>query len=216
VQDLRTSFREGGESAAGFPPPGRLDSAAIYSAADVMATARYSGYSATDQAVSELFAIGAPTSGPVVTLFSVSSGLLLAFAGGIWWSAGGDRRLRRLAVLGAAGALEALVLWNFFPMHMRGAAHTAADTVHLLLAANPFVPLGIIVAPSAFRGCSECIRSERWSCCSRWRRLRSRTPLPGRERTDTGAGSGQGGSGSTAMGCGRWYGPAPCGATARR
>lgn len=127
-------------------------SPAIYIAADVAAAARYPGYSATDQAVSELFAIGAPTTGLVVPLFSVSSGLLLAFAGGVWWRAGRDRRLRLLAVAFAAGALEALVLWNFFPMHMRGVGRTATDTMHLLLAANPFVPLGMIVGASAFRG----------------------------------------------------------------
>jgi Protein of unknown function (DUF998) len=127
-------------------------SPAIYLAADLAAVARYPGYSATDQAVSELFAIGAPTSGLVVRLFSISSGLLLAFAGGVWWRAGRDRRLRLLAVIFAAGALEALVLWNFFPMHMRGVARTATDIMHLLLAANPFVPLGMVVGASAFRG----------------------------------------------------------------
>jgi hypothetical protein len=127
-------------------------SPAVYVAADLVAVARYPGYNATDQAVSELFAIGAPTSGLIVPLFSLSSALLLAFAGGVWWRAGRDRRLRQLAVVFAAGALEALVLWNFFPMHMRGAPRTATDTMHLLLAANPFVPLGMIVGASAFRG----------------------------------------------------------------
>src|SRR5689334_2373489 len=110
-------------------------SPAIYITADMAAAARYPGYSATDQAVSELFAIGAPTSGLIVPLFTVSSGLLLAFAGGVWWCAGRDRRLRLLAIMFAAGALEALVLWNFFPMHMRGAVRTATDTMHLILAA---------------------------------------------------------------------------------
>jgi hypothetical protein len=52
----------------------------------------------------------------------------------------------------AAGAVDALVLWNGFPMHRRGDPHTATDTMHLLLAANPFVPLGMIVGASAFRG----------------------------------------------------------------
>jgi hypothetical protein len=127
-------------------------SPAVYIAADLAATARYRGYSATNQAVSELFAIGAPTSGLVVPLFSLSSGLLLAFAAGIGGRAGRDPRLRRLALVFAAGALEALVLWNFFPMHMRGAGRTATDTMHLLLAANPFVPLGMVVGASAFRG----------------------------------------------------------------
>ena len=127
-------------------------SPAVYVAGDLAAAARYPGYRATDQAVSELFAIGAPTSGLVVALFTLSSALLLVFAGGVWRRAGRDRRLRQLAVVFAAGAVDALVLWNGFPMHRRGDPHTVTDTMHLLLAANPFVPLGMIVGASAFRG----------------------------------------------------------------
>ena len=58
-------------------------SAAIYVLTDIAAAASYPGYSYADQAVSELFAIGAPTSDFVVPLFSLSSALLLLFGLGI-------------------------------------------------------------------------------------------------------------------------------------
>jgi Protein of unknown function (DUF998) len=127
-------------------------SPAIYIGADLAAAARYPGYSASDQAVSELFAIGAPTSSLVVPLFTASSVLLLAFAGGVWRSAGRNRWRRLLAVAYAASALDALVLWNFFPMHMRGAERTATDTMHLILAVNPGVPLSLVFGAAAFTG----------------------------------------------------------------
>src|SRR5690348_16794488 len=104
--------------------------AALYPLADIVATARYPGFSYRDQAVSELFAIGAPTSALVVPLFSISSALLLLFAAGIWISANGPRWLRLLAVMMALNTLDALVLWNFFPMHMRGTQPTFTDTMH--------------------------------------------------------------------------------------
>src|SRR5512146_1154231 len=94
--------------------------AAMYPLSDILASTRYPGFSYRDQAVSELFAIGAVTSGFVVPLFTASSTLLLLFAVGIWLSANGRRSLRWLAVMMALNAADALVLWNFFPMHMRG------------------------------------------------------------------------------------------------
>src|SRR6185295_2886948 len=60
--------------------------AVLYPLADIFASTRYPGFSYRDQAVSELFAIGAPTSGLVVLLFTISSTLLLLFAFGIWAS----------------------------------------------------------------------------------------------------------------------------------
>src|SRR5689334_16006053 len=115
-----------------------LLSAVIYIAADVIAARRYPGFSYTDQAVSELFAIGAPTHDLVVVAFTISSALLLAFAAGMWRIVSGNRRRRILAAMLVANAVNTLVLWNVFPMHMRGEARTWTDTMHLLLAANPF------------------------------------------------------------------------------
>lgn len=123
----------------------------VYIAADVSASLSYPGYSYTDQAVSELFAIGAPTSEAVVRLFTVSSALLLAFAPGIRGAAPQDRLMRWLAWLVALNAVVSLVLWNVFPMHMRGAQPTMTDTMHGLLATNPFPLLAIGVAAAGSR-----------------------------------------------------------------
>lgn len=128
----------------------------VYVFTDLAAALAYPGFSIADQAVSELFAIGAPTSRPVVLLFSISSALLLAFSLGIALGARGSGALRLLAVMFAASAVDALILWNFFPMHMRGAERTFTDLMHLILAANPFVVATLVIAAFAFR------RAFRW------------------------------------------------------
>lgn len=94
-------------------------SAVVYVTADLVACLQYPGFSFTDQAVSELFAIGAPTAGLVVPLFSLASTLLLFFAAGVWRAAGA-RPLRLASAMLAVSAVNALVLWNIFPMHNAG------------------------------------------------------------------------------------------------
>lgn len=126
--------------------------AAVYPLSDIVAATRYPGFSYRDQAVSELFAIGAPTSEFVVPLFTVSSTLLILFALGIWLSANGRRSLRLMAVMMALNATDALVLWNFFPMHMRGAQPTFTDMMHGLFAIDPFLLAAVILGAIAFRG----------------------------------------------------------------
>lgn len=126
--------------------------AVIYPLSDIFASTRYPGFSYRDQAVSELFAIGAPTSGLVVPLFSISSALLFLFAIGIWMSADGRRSMRLAAVMMALNAADALVLWNFFPMHMRGSEPGFTDMMHGLLAIDPFLLAAVILAAVAVRG----------------------------------------------------------------
>jgi hypothetical protein len=126
--------------------------AVLYPLADIVAATRYPGFSYRDQAVSELFAIGAPTSRLVVLLFSISSTLLLPFAIGIWMSGDGRRSVRAMAVMMALNAVDALVLWNFFPMHMRGSPPTFTDTMHGLLAIDPFLLAALVLGAVAFRG----------------------------------------------------------------
>jgi len=126
--------------------------AALYPLADILASTRYPGFSYRDQAVSELFAIGAPTSTLVVTLFSISSTLLLLFAIGIWMSSNGRRLVKWVAAMMALNAVDALVLWNFFPMHMRGEEPGFTDTMHGLLAIDPFLLAAIVMAAVVFRG----------------------------------------------------------------
>lgn len=117
--------------------------ALVYIGADIVAGMLYPGYSFMDQAVSELFAIGAPTSGLVVALFTLSSVLILGFAAGVWASAGGDRALGLAALMFAAMAVNGLALWLLFPMHMRGDVRTFTDTMHIVFSVNPFVLVGI-------------------------------------------------------------------------
>jgi hypothetical protein len=123
-----------------------IGGAAIYPLADIFASTRYPGFSYRDQAVSELFAIGAPTSDLVVPLFSFSSTLLLLFAIGIWMSSGGQRLMRFVAIMMALNMIDALVLWNVFPMHMRGEPQTFTDLMHGLLAIDPFLFAAVIGA----------------------------------------------------------------------
>ena len=123
-----------------------------YVATDIFAGVRYPGYSFTDQAVSELFAIGAPTSRFVVPLFTLSSALLGACAFGVWTASGPGRALPWLAVMMFLNAVNSLVLWVFFPMHMRGVTPTFTDTMHVILAINPFVLLSVVLGIGAFKG----------------------------------------------------------------
>jgi hypothetical protein len=88
----------------------------------------------------------------VAALFSCSSVLLLAFSIGTWLIAGARRLLRALALAFAGSAIIGLLIWNIFPMHMRGADRTFTDTMHLLLASNPFVLLSLALAVVAFSG----------------------------------------------------------------
>ena len=126
--------------------------AVLYPLSDTLAAMRYPGFSYRDQAVSELFAIGAPTSALVVSMFTSSSTLLLLFAAGLWMSSGGRTIVRWIAVMMALNFIDALVLWNFFPMHMRGAERTFTDTMHGLLAIDPFLLVAMVLAAIAWRG----------------------------------------------------------------
>jgi hypothetical protein len=125
----------------------------LYVGTDILAGALYPGYGFISQAISELFAIGAPTSGLVVPLFTVSDALLIAFAFGVWMSADRNRALRVMALMIIGNAINGLVLWNLFPMHMRGVEATFTDTMHVALAGLgvAFVLLAIVFGAVAFR-----------------------------------------------------------------
>jgi hypothetical protein len=125
----------------------------LYDGTDILASLVYPEYSYRDQAVSELFAIGAPTTALVVPLFTLSSIALILFAIGASWSfAARARAVRVLALMMLGGAIVGLLIWNVFPMHMRGAERTLTDKMHLILAANPFILLAICAAAVAFPG----------------------------------------------------------------
>lgn len=129
-----------------------IASAVIYVLTDIAAAASYPGFDYADQAVSELFAIGAPTSPFVIQLFSLSSALLLLFGLGIWLVSKGNLAMRLLSLMFVGSAVVALSLWNFFPMHMRGEERNFTDEMHLILATNPFVLASLVVAGFIFHG----------------------------------------------------------------
>lgn len=106
-------------------------SSLVYGAANVVAGMSWTSYSFTDQTISELSAIDAP-SRSIWQAFMLPYGLLsLAFALGVWWSARGNRRLRIASVI----LLAICLLGPFWPpMHLRGTPATLTDTMHIVFA----------------------------------------------------------------------------------
>lgn len=124
----------------------------LYVAADVLATVLYEGYSYTDQTISELFAIGAPTRPLSLVLAPAYALLVYAFGAGLWASAGGKRALRLVAAGLVGKEVLGLVVTLFFPMHMRGVEGTLTDTMHglLTLVGNLFFLIAIGFGATVF------------------------------------------------------------------
>jgi hypothetical protein len=99
---------------------------------------RYPAYSPISQTVSELSAWGISTRPLWIVLGSLYELLMIAFALGVWASAGERRSLRTAGgLLLAYGMLG--VAWPFASMHQRqvlaAGGETLADTAHLVLVA---------------------------------------------------------------------------------
>jgi hypothetical protein len=123
----------------------------LYIITDILAGNFYPGYNFNSQAVSELFAIGAPTAMFVVILFSICSILYLCLSLGIFYYAKNNNLLRFLSFMVFANAINCLILWNFFPMHMRDEGKTFTDTMHTILAINPFILISIVIGSIYFK-----------------------------------------------------------------
>lgn len=108
--------------------------AIVYLTADILCGLRYPGYSFTNQVVSELSAIGAPTTALWVRLLQIFAILFAAFAIGVVWEGRGNRRLRLTGGLLVTFVLAG-PLWSFFPMHQRGDVFTWTDAGHIALGA---------------------------------------------------------------------------------
>jgi hypothetical protein len=104
---------------------------------DGVASLSYDGYSYRDQTISELSAIGAPTRTFWMVFGTVWGLLVIAFAAGVWQSAGRKRALRVVAGLLVANAVISLTLWPLSSMHQRevlaAGGATFSDTLHLIL-----------------------------------------------------------------------------------
>ncbi len=120
-------------------------SAVIYPLTDIIAGNMYRGYSFNEQAVSELFAINSPVAPLVVFLFSISSVFLILFSASVFMFSKNKKIMRFLALMLSGNAINSLILWNFFPMHMRNVQPAFTDKMHAILAINPFVLISIII-----------------------------------------------------------------------
>ncbi|MCX6743207.1 MAG: DUF998 domain-containing protein, partial [Candidatus Parcubacteria bacterium] len=106
----------------------------IYIGIDTLSAILYQGYNYTDQAISELSAIGAPTAWLWIILNFVFQPLLLAFGAGVRLAAGERRNLRLAGTIMMIGGIIGFG-WLLFPMNMRGAVGSTTDTMHLVMSA---------------------------------------------------------------------------------
>jgi hypothetical membrane protein len=123
-------------------------SSMVYVTADILCGLRYPGYSFTNQVISELSAIGAPTTALWAGLLQVYAILFAAFTIGIVRESRGNRRLRRASWLLVAFVLSG-PLWSFFPMHQRGDAFTWTDAGHIALGGVMVLLLSAVIAAGA-------------------------------------------------------------------
>jgi Protein of unknown function (DUF998) len=104
---------------------------------DIVASILYDGYSYADQTVSELSAIGAPTRPLWMAFGVVWNVLVIAFAIGVWQSAGSTRALRVVAGLLIANAMIGMTVGPFSSMNQRSVlaagGPTPSDTLHLVV-----------------------------------------------------------------------------------
>src|SRR5215212_6100987 len=112
-----------------------------YVITDVIGTLGYPGYSYTDQEFSELTAQGSPVRPLMIALNEIPYTLLvLAFAAGIWESAGRTRAGRITAAMLIGYALTGMVTGVIFPMPTREVLAAGEGTLR-----NAMHPPGTIV-----------------------------------------------------------------------
>jgi hypothetical protein len=112
-------------------------SSLLYVVINLVVPQQWEAYQIASQTISELSAIGAPTRVLWTVLATPYTLLVLAFAWGVWKSAGSNHLLRSAGgLLMAYGALG--LLWPFAPMHLRetlaAGGGTISDTLHIALA----------------------------------------------------------------------------------
>jgi hypothetical protein len=123
-------------------------SSIIYVVSDVVGALSYPNYNYAAQAISEMSAIGAPTTELLAPDYRVFSILFVAFAAGTWLAGPRQRALRLSAAL-MFGVAAVGTGFSLFPMNMRGAERTFSDTMHLVTAGVTMLFLsGAIVSGS--------------------------------------------------------------------
>lgn len=117
-------------------------SSVLWICADIIASMLYEGYSYTDQAISELSAIGSPTRLFLTITGVIYDVLLLAFGVGVLKISNRKRTLRLTGILLITHTVLAMAS-TFFPMNLRGAAMTISDTMHIIF--YSIIPLVILL-----------------------------------------------------------------------
>jgi len=129
-------------------------SSLLYASIDALAGTLYVGYSFTSQGFSELLSPGSPVRQLALQLGAVYGVLLLAFALGVWVSAGRSRALRVTALMVFGQAIDGLVTPVYFPAPMRGVAGAeSAGILHVILTAVGVftILLAIVFGAVAYR-----------------------------------------------------------------
>jgi hypothetical protein len=129
-------------------------SSLLYASIDVLAGTLYAGYSFTSQGFSELLSLGTPVRQLALQLGVVYGVLLLAFAFGVWLSAGRSHALRLTALMIFGQAIDGLVTPTYFPAPMRGVAGSeSAGMLHVTLTAVGVftILLAIVFGAVAYR-----------------------------------------------------------------
>lgn len=126
---------------------------ALYIAMDVIASLSYDGYSYTDQTISELSAVDAPTRGAWLAMSVAWQVLSLAFAVGVLRVAGRRRSVRIIGWLLLVSAVVG-ILWWFAPMHQREVLAADGgdwrDTMHLALGGLSSLEFFAMIGVGAF------------------------------------------------------------------
>jgi hypothetical protein len=112
-------------------------SSLLYVAINIIVPTQWEDYNSISQTVSELSAIDAPTRMLWLVLSTPYTLFIIAFAWGVWKSAGENRPLRFAGILlFIYGVVN--VMWPFAPMHQREALaageESFSDTMHLIIA----------------------------------------------------------------------------------
>jgi hypothetical protein len=123
-------------------------SSIVYITADILCGLRYPSYSFADQVISELSAIGAPTTALWVKLLRVFAVLFAAFAIGVVRESRDNRRLRLTGWLLVAFVLSG-PLWSFVPMHQRGDVFSWTDIGHIALGGVMVLLVTTVIAAGA-------------------------------------------------------------------
>jgi PPOX class probable F420-dependent enzyme len=134
-----------------------IAAAGVYVVGDILSGLLYNidrPYSFKDQWISELTALGSPVRPLMVTVMTVHGLLLAAFAGGIWRTAGQNRRLRWAGSALFAATAVSIWLHPFFPMSSRWLERSFTDTMHetLTFAWLPIIFAAVALAAVAYRG----------------------------------------------------------------